>query len=111
MITKNRIAGTVAVLLAFMATVCFAADLDQAKRDGLVGERADGYLGLVVETAPSDIVAMVAEVNAKRKAEYQRIAGANKLTMEQVQALAGKKTIELTRKGDWIFVNGGWQRK
>lgn len=107
----NSIARTMVVLLALMTTVVFAADLDQAKRDGLVGERADGYLGLVVETAPSDVAALVAEVNAKRKAEYQRIAAANNLTMEQVQALAGKKTIEMTRKGDRIMTNGGWQRK
>lgn len=108
---KNRVARTAIVLLALVTSVVFAADLDQAKRDGLVGERADGYLGLVVESAAPDVVALVTEVNTKRKAEYQRIAAANNLTMEQVQALAGKKTIELTRKGDWILINGGWQRK
>ena len=49
----NRMASTVVVLLALVTGIAFAADLDQAKRDGLVGERADGYLGLVVETAPA----------------------------------------------------------
>lgn len=101
---------TFATLLMF-AVVAFAADLEQAKRDGLVGERADGYLGLIVQSAPADVVALVKSINAKRKAEYQRIAKANELTLEQVQALAGKKTIERTRPGDWILVNGGWQRK
>ena len=89
----------------------FAADLQQAKRDGLVGERADGYLGLVVSSAPSDVKTLVAEVNAKRKIEYQRIAGTNKIEFEQVQALAGKKTIQRTLSGNWIKVNGGWEKK
>ncbi|MDH3747659.1 MAG: YdbL family protein [Gammaproteobacteria bacterium] len=99
------------MILALVSTAVFAANLDQAKRDGLVGERADGYLGLVVTSAPGDVVELVAEINKKRKAEYQRIAAANNLTLEQVQALAGKKAIEKTRAGDWILVNGGWRQK
>jgi uncharacterized protein len=105
------VTGSAIAAFVLVALSVFAADLDQAKSDGLVGERADGFLGLVVESAPSDVVALVADINAKRKAEYQRIAKENNLTMEQVQALAGKKTVEKTRKGDWIFVNGGWQKK
>lgn len=97
--------------LALFAVAAGAADLDQAKRDGLVGERIDGLLGLVLESAPSDVVALVAEVNAKRTVEYQRIARENNLTFEQVQALAGKKAIEKTASGNFILINGGWQRK
>ena len=100
-------------LLAF-ALVCvpaFAADLDQAKSEGLVGERADGYLGVVDAGAGADVAALVAEVNAKRKAEYQRIAAKNGLALEQVQALAGKKAIARTSAGHWILLNGGWQKK
>ncbi len=104
-----RYALTIAVLTICGAT--FAEDLDQAKRDGLVGERADGYLGLVDESAPAAIVALVEDVNARREKEYARIAEANELSMDQVRALAGKKTVEKTRDGDWIFVNGGWTRK
>lgn len=99
------------LLLLLFAVVALAADLDQAKRDGLVGERADGYLGIVAASAPADITRLVADVNAKRKQQYQRIATSNGLTMDQVQALAGKKAIEKTRSGDWIMLNGGWQRK
>lgn len=99
------------LLLLLFAVVALAADLDQVKRDGIVGERADGYLGVVVASAPADVTSLVADVNAKRKQQYQRIAKTNGLTMEQVQALAGKKAIEKTRSGDWIMLDGGWQRK
>jgi uncharacterized protein YdbL (DUF1318 family) len=98
-------------LLALFAVVAFGADLNQAKQDGFVGERADGYLGLVVASAPADVTALVTDINAKRKAQYQRIAKTNGLTMDQVQALAGKKALEKTRAGDWILINGGWQQK
>lgn len=99
------------LVLAFCATIALAADLDKAKRDGHTGERADGYLGLVVSSVPADVVSMVADVNKKRKVQYQRIAKANSITIEQVRVLAGKKAIERTRSSHWIFVNGGWRRK
>ncbi len=98
-------------LLALFAMVALGADLNQAKQAGLVGERADGYLGLVAASAPADVAALVADVNAKRKTQYQRIAKANNLTMAEVQALAGKKAMEKTPTGGWILINGGWQRK
>jgi len=99
------------ILALSWAGLAFGAELDQAKSDGLVGERADGYLGLVDENAPGDVVNLVKEVNDKRRAEYQRIAGSNDLTLEQVQALAGKKAIERTAMGGWILTNGGWRQK
>lgn len=108
---KTTISKLLVATLLMFSIAAFAADLDQAKSDGLVGERADGYLGLVVQKAPADVVQLVNDINAKRKAEYQRIAEANKLSLDEVQALAGKKTIAKTRTGDWILVNGGWQRK
>ena len=97
--------------LALAAAPAFAAELDEAKADGLIGERADGYLGLVDTGAPADVVDLVAEINDKRKAEYERIAEANDLSLEQVQALAGKKAIDRTRAGHWILTNGGWEQK
>ena len=108
---SKRFTATVLLLLSLFASVAIAADLNQAKQKGLIGERADGYLGMVVSSAPADVVAMVADVNKKRKAQYEKIAKSNSITIAQVQALAGKKAIERTRGGDWIMVNGGWQKK
>lgn len=108
---RKTLSAALLVAFSLLAMTAAAADLDQAKRDGLVGERADGYLGLVVDTAPADVVALVRDINGKRKAEYERIASDNGITVEQVQALAGRKAIEKTRAGDWVLVNGGWQRK
>jgi uncharacterized protein YdbL (DUF1318 family) len=101
----------ITLALFLLASLAFAADLDQVKKDGLVGERADGFLGMVQTSAPADVVRLVADVNDKRRAEYQRIAASNNLTFAQVQALAGKKAIEKTLSGNWILLNGGWERK
>lgn len=108
---RTRYAKALLVALLLLGGAAYAADLDQAKRRGLVGERADGYVGLVDESAAADVRTLVAEINAKRKAEYQRIARENDLELEQVQALAGRKAIDRTAPGGWILVNGGWQQK
>ena len=99
------------LLLIGLAFSALAADLTEAKAAGLVGERADGYLGLVVEAAPGDVKALVIDVNARRRAEYARIAAENGIEQSQVEAVAGRKAIERTAPGGWILLNGGWQRK
>ena len=107
----KKLVQSLLIAFAFVASPVFAVELDQAKNDGLIGERADGYLGLVETGASAPVVALVQQVNTKRKAEYERIAAKNNLSLDQVQALAGKKTIERTRQGHWVLLNGGWQRK
>ncbi len=107
----KKLIHTILLVFAFVSVPALAADLDQAKNDGLIGERADGYLGLVDSNAGDDVRALVADVNGKRKAQYERIAAKNDLPLDQVEALAGKKTIEKTRSGHWVLQNGGWRQK
>ncbi len=99
------------VLALLVSGTVVAAGLDQAKRDGLIGERADGYLGLVQKPAPDDVVALVKTINNKRREQYRKIAKANALELEQVQARAGQKAIERTQTGGWILTDGGWKQK
>lgn len=104
---------TAALLLS--AGVLFAAagglSLDDAKRQGLVGETVEGYLAAVKGSPSAAVKALVDDVNAKRRAEYQRIARENGLELSQVEALAARKAIEKTPPGDWVRVNGDWRRK
>ena len=88
-----------------------AVDLQQAKKDGLVGEQLNGYLGLVGANAPVEVRALIADVNAKRKARYQSIATQNSARLETVELLAGKKAIEKTRPGNYIQSAAGWKKK
>jgi hypothetical protein len=48
-----------------------ASPLEDAKKAGLIGEQPDGYVGLVTGSAPANVVALVKDVNVKRRAAYQ----------------------------------------
>jgi uncharacterized protein YdbL (DUF1318 family) len=90
----------------------WAISLQDAKAQGLVGEQANGYLGLVKSAASAEVKALMNEVNAKRKNEYQDIARRNKTELGVVEALAGKKAIEMTPSGQYVkSPSGQWIKK
>lgn len=94
---------------ACLSLNAWALSLDEAKNQGLVGETPSGYLATVTATPAAQ--KLVAEINAKRKATYAKLASKNGITLAQVEALAGAKAIEKTAKGNLIQVNGKWQKK
>lgn len=59
--------------------------VDQLRASGLVGEQADGYLGLV-GSAPADVRAQMDAINIQRRAEYTRLAAQRGATIEEVAA-------------------------
>jgi len=86
--------------------------LAAAKASGQVGERPDGYVGAVNANPPAEIQQLVADVNAKRKAQYAQIAAKNGTTLDAVAALAGAKLIERTPPGEYVLgVDVRWQKK
>ncbi|GAC25154.1 YdbL family protein [Paraglaciecola mesophila] len=91
------------------ASMSFAIELDDAKAQGFVGEQTDGYLGAVV--SKPDVIALIKEVNDKRKQKYAQLASKNNLTLEQVEKLAAKKAYEKTDTGHFVLVNGAWVKK
>jgi uncharacterized protein YdbL (DUF1318 family) len=101
-----------ACLAVFLCLDAFAADLASAKSDGWIGEKPDGYIGLVRGDAPADIQALVSEVNAKRKEAYQRIASQQGAPLSEVEKVGGKTAIEKTRPGDYVMDTAGrWRKK
>ena len=106
--TINKMGLAIAILaITFSA---WAISLDQAKQKGLVGEMPNGYLGIVV--ASSEVSSLVASVNKKRKSIYINLARKNKITMQQVTVLAGKKAIAKTQSGHLIKnSSGSWVKK
>jgi len=88
----------------------FALSLDEAKAKGLVGEKANGYLGAV--SAPSgDVQALIADVNQKRRQAYEDIARRNGTNIRAVETLAGEKAIQNTKPGNFVEGPGGWMKK
>lgn len=102
-----------ALVLSFAAAPnAWAEDLASAKAAGQVGERADGYLGLVSPSAPPAVKALVEDVNAKRKARYAEIAKQRGISVAEVAALAGPKLIEKTEAGQYVMgTDGRWVKK
>ena len=104
-------AWAVFAIAAALALPAWALDLDTAKHQGLVGERADGYIGAVSPNPSADVRSLVADVNARRKAAYTEIARKNGGAVETVAALAGQKLIDRAAAGDWIDAGSGWSQK
>mgnify|MGYP000203093357 CR=1 FL=1 len=99
-----------AVLACFLAFAANALTLKEAKSAGLIGEQADGYLGLVKSTPKAK--ALVLSVNKKRLARFKEIAKKNKTSVADVAALAGEKFINKTAKGNYVKTSSGkWQKK
>ncbi|MEP2827386.1 YdbL family protein [Parvibaculum sp.] len=91
----------------------FAADLDSAKAQGLVGEKLNGYVGLVTAAPSPDLKKMVDDINLRRRASYQAIADKTAgATLNAVEKLAAEKLISKTPSGQYVEKNPGqWVKK
>lgn len=101
--------------LGLAAPAARAADpaIEAAKSAGVVGERIDGYLGIVDPTAiePATL-RKVEEVNAKRRAVYADLATRSGQTIEVVARLTGEKQFEAASPGEYVMdASGRWVQK
>jgi hypothetical protein len=116
---RSRIELPVRLAAALLASLCLslaaaaqASPLDDAKARGLVGERADGYVGVVDASAPADVKLLVEDVNKRRAHEYEAIAKRNGTNATAVGALAGAKLVERAAPGQFVMdASGSWKKK
>ena len=89
------------------------ATVDSAKSAGIVGEQADGFLGVVTAVADPAIKAAVAEINAGRAQLYNQAAAKNGVTPAAAGAAAYESVVQgKLRPGDYFKpAGGGWTRK
>ena len=117
MTTSNQHPKFLAVTLVFFLLIltpflAFGVTLDEAKHQGQLGERPDGYLGIVKPPSTPDTVNLMKDINNKRRDVYKGIAEKNGTALPAVEALAGKKAIEKTPSGQFIMQpDGTWVRK
>ena len=112
--------GVLCVLAGASAPVIFArpavaqsagakAEVDRAKAQGIVGEQADGFLGLVAGGDPS-VRAAMAEINAGRAQAYRDAAArsgvspdtAGQATARQLEGRLGPGEYFRTADGRWV---------
>ena len=100
------------LLILVWASAAAAGSLQQAKAQGLIGERQDGYVGYVVKPAAEEIKVLVKSVNAKRRAKFQSTAKNNGLSMDDVAQLFFQRALKASKSGHFIQQqDGSWQQK
>lgn len=101
-----------ALAAAGAPSALWAGPLDEPKAAGLIGERPDGFLGLVTSTAPADVKALVDKTNAQRRIEYDKLAAQLGTPVDAVEVRAGKQLIAKQPAGYYVMnADGSWVRK
>lgn len=77
---------TVGILALTIAAPVLALDLQQARAQGILTEQPDGYVKVL--KLSFEATKLAAEVNAARKAEYQRISKENGQPVDVVAKIA-----------------------
>jgi uncharacterized protein YdbL (DUF1318 family) len=112
--TKLLIAAALGIAMV-AGTSAYAMQADtagQLRASGLVGEQADGYLGLV-GPAPAEIRAQMDQVNIQRRAAYTQLATSRHATIEEVAAATACQ-IFASRVGPdqyYRLPDGVWRRR
>jgi hypothetical protein len=101
-----------AIIFVMFFQSAWAIDLDSAKAQGLVGEANTGYLAAVKTPASAEVNALIADINAKRKAIFQDTAKKTGATLVQVSYLFYERAVKNTAAGHYYQdKNGAWQKK
>ncbi len=105
------VVALVAAMLTLSPANAQARALEAERAAGLVGDSADGYLSIVQGGAPA-LQKQVDDINAGRRAEYQRIAKEQGTTPEAVGAIFGEQLYQRTPSGQsFRDANGNWIKK
>lgn len=86
--------------------------IETARSSGAIGERIDGYLG-VVGSADAETVRKVQDINNRRRALYEKTAAETGTTVQQVARIAGEKQLaERVKPGEFYMdESGSWKQK
>ncbi len=107
---KRTFIAALFALVVLLASEAFALDLSQARAKGIVGEKLDGYVGVVVSSP--DASAVVSEVNARRRAEYEKISKENGQPVSIVGKVAAENIINGLASGSlYQGMDGSWKKK
>jgi uncharacterized protein YdbL (DUF1318 family) len=112
---KVTLGGVVASLLALGVAAPALAQRDPeyatAKSAGQIGEKPDGFLGIVgAET--TELRRIINDINIKRRAVYAQKAQENSATLEEYALSTGCQLILKTSVGEkYMAPDGSWQTR
>lgn len=82
-----------------------------ARRAGLIGERYDGYLGLVNPNVSAELRRQVGAVNIRRRSLYSNLAARRGVSPEEVGITAACSLLRRVTVGEYYLLGqGGWRR-
>lgn len=82
-----------------------------ARRAGLIGERYDGYLGIVNPSASAEVRRQVAALNIRRRSLYSNLAGRRGVSPQEVGITAACSLLRRISTGEYYLPGqGGWRR-
>jgi uncharacterized protein YdbL (DUF1318 family) len=88
------------------------ATVDAAKAQGVVGEQADGFLGLVKGGGDPAVISALQQINAGRAAAYRETAARTGVTADAAAQATAVQLHARLRAGEWYRpLNGGWTRR
>lgn len=104
---------TAAAFLVLGAAAAASAIVEQAKSECIVGEQADGYLGVVDPgKASAELRREVDSINMQRKAAYARLAEKNGVTIDDAAKVTAEKLINQAPSGQCVRdQDRNWLRK
>ncbi len=102
-----------AVVLTPTSASAASAIVEQAKDECIVGEQADGYLGIVKgASADAELRREVRDINQRRKTYYADIARRNGVSVEVTAVLTAEKLIGQAGPGHCVRdQSGAWIEK
>jgi uncharacterized protein YdbL (DUF1318 family) len=106
----KKLFAVMSMMMTMAAAPVSALELQEARAQGAVGETQAGYVAKI--TGGEDVAALVADVNLKRRAEYERISAENGQSVDVVAKIAAGKIITGLPKGAQYKDTGGkWAQK
>ena len=108
--TMKKIFAAIGLLLLLQNA--WAIGIHDAKAQGLVGEANNGYIAAVQSPASAEVRALIADVNAKRKAQFTQAAKKTGASVEQVAFRFYELAVQKTTSGNYYQDSSGrWKEK
>ena len=109
MIRKLLIAAAIAAIA--LPAVAQTPAVNAARAAGIVGERYDGYLG-IVGAAPANVRSQVASINIQRRSIYSNLAASRRASPRDVGITAGCELLGRVGVGQaYLWADNQWRRR
>jgi len=108
---RNFLLTLVSLSVAVPAIGQDPATILAARRSGLIGERFDGYVGIVAANPPAELRRQVGAINIRRRALYSDLASRRGVSPEEVGITTACSLLRRLNVGDFYLLGqGGWRR-